>query len=114
MGYYGRASVAGGYVKGVASVASGSALVASAGDDHVNGEYPPMGTFTGRTYFNLDGQPNDPQLSSIYWSGSEWIITSADGDVGYNNDGEDVANPWDSAVWFAVDGIEPAPTVTEA
>jgi hypothetical protein len=96
-----------------APVAS-SALVSGAGDGHVNGLYTPRGSFNGRAYFNLEGADDDPQLSSIFWSGSEWIITLSDGDVSYNNDGEDVANPWDSAVWNTVDGIEPAPTVTEA
>jgi hypothetical protein len=103
-----------GRTRAASAPSSPSALVAGAGDGHVDGLYLPMGTFNGREYFNLESAEDDPLSSSIYWSGAAWRITLSDGSVGYNNNGENVANPWDSAMWITVDGIAPAPTVTEA
>ncbi|MFL6285715.1 MAG: hypothetical protein ACJ74Q_21465 [Pyrinomonadaceae bacterium] len=90
-----------------------SVLVSGAGNADADGTYTPRGTLNGRTYYNLEGEPDDSEVSAILWNGLQWLITLNDGSVGYSNDG-DVPNPWDAVAWNAIDGHEPVPTVTEA
>jgi len=93
-----------------------SVLVSGAGNAETDGTYPPRGTLNDRTYYNLEDEPDNPDASAILWDGANWLLLLSDGSVGYSSDlplGVDAPNPWDVPEWFAIDGHDPAPAVTQ-
>jgi hypothetical protein len=94
-------------------VAASNALVSGAGEPDVDGTYTPRGTLNGKTYYNLEGSPDNSAVSSVWWTGGAWNISLSTGSGGYSS-GEDVPEPWDVTSWDVDDGQSPAPTVTEA
>jgi len=90
------------------------AIVSGAGTIAANGIYTARGTQSGKPYYNLLGQPNDPGAYSIVYTGSVWSITGEPiGGLSYYVSPATVADfPW--LVTFAEqDGDSPAPTVSE-
>ena len=93
-----------------------SALVAGAGTGAANGTYTYRGTRNGKPFYNLTGQPNNDNVSAIYWDtdgDGQWFINDSGASLLYASDITLAAFPWDSASWSAFGGSEPVPTVTE-
>jgi len=91
---------------------SSSAVVTGAGDAAFNGTYTRRGVVNGKAYFNLVGQPDDYQTSSIFWDVSYWLMTDSGSNTGYWLV-SDTDDPWDGAWSADPGGTAPAPTVTE-
>jgi hypothetical protein len=89
---------------------SSSVLISGAGSEEVNGVYTETGENNGKKYYNLEG--DDVNISSIYWSGSEWIVNDDAGD-GFYASTDDVEFPWQVTIWEVTNGDPPVPTVTE-
>lgn len=89
-----------------------SALVSGAGTAAANGTYTARGAVNGKPYYNLVGQPDDTDASSIVWGSGQWNLTNAETDNLYASS-NDTAFPW-LATFTVVAGTGPAPTVTQA
>lgn len=90
-----------------------SAIVSGAGTAAANGTYTDRGDANGRPYYNLEGQPDNPAASSIYWNGEMWSIRDESESTFYTSF-DDAAFPWLVTTWDEGDvGVNPAPTVTE-
>ena len=99
-----------------ASAANSSAVVIGAGTVEVNGTYTPRGTANDKPYYNLEGQPDNPDAYSIVYAaggGLYWHIYNDNGDACYATD-DDTALPWDGNWVIDVSGSNPAPLVYES
>lgn len=88
--------------------------VAGAGTSAINGTYTAAidALHNGRPFYTLAGA--NPLVSAISWSGTAWQIFDSGGDVFYDNGDENVSLPQLSAFWEAINGDNPAPTVTDS
>ncbi len=87
----------------------GAAVVAGAGTSAANGTYAFSGNYlNGRPYFNISGTTGD--VSSVYWNGAQWRISSSGGATLYNSS-DNVSLPW-LATFAVASGAANAPTVT--
>jgi len=92
-------------------VGSSSVLVSGAGSEEVNGTYTLRGESSGKPYYNLSGENDEVENSSISYD-SEWRIYNSGGDIEYKSD-ENVEFPWQITTWTDENGAQPVPTVTE-
>lgn len=92
-----------------------SVLVSGAGASGSNGTYTYRGTYAGKPYYNLAGQPDDIANYAVYWSGVDWTVVGGGSEAGMflYTAIEDVAYPWLVVAWVDNEGFPPVPTVTE-
>jgi hypothetical protein len=93
---------------------SGNIIVSGAGNEPVNGLYSPRGTYNGRLYYNLVGEPDELQSKSIIFTlAGTWVIWSSGLQADYSATSDaatpDLATEW-TVIGFMVS--PPAPTVT--
>lgn len=91
-----------------------SILVSGAGSSAVNGTYTERGTYSGKAYYNLVGQPDNVEQYAISWvSDGWWLIHGPVLNDELYISFDDVATP-DLAIFDVNLGDSPAPTVTAA
>jgi hypothetical protein len=79
---------------------------------NVNGTYTERGEILGKPYYNLVGEPNDPEFGTVIRAeGGAWFILNFDDGALYLGN-EDVAFPWLVETWSLINGLEPLPTLT--
>lgn len=83
-----------------------------AGPD-VDGIYTPRSSSGGKTFYNLEGEPNSFDTSAIIWnpdwSGGIWLIYDATTDIQYTSN-DNVFYPWEVTTWTILGAGSP-PTV---
>jgi len=89
-----------------------SVLVSGAGSSSINGTYTERGTYNGKPYYNIIGEPDDFSNLAIFFDGLVWKIRDETQTNRYISE-ENVAFPWLDLEWDAEEGLFPAPTVTE-
>jgi len=90
-----------------------SIIVAGAGTAAVNGTYTERGTANGFPYYNLVGEPDDPDSKAVSYYGGEWEIVTTNHGVGMQYYGTlNTPNVWDEE-WEESSGSLPVPTVTQ-
>jgi hypothetical protein len=99
--------------QGAAPPSNPSAIVSGAGSV-INDEYTPRGTFNGKPYYNLVGQPDSTDNNAVKYSGANWVITASDGSALYGSSVNSFAFPWLSVSWSVLDGDSPAPGVASS
>jgi hypothetical protein len=91
---------------------SSSVLVSGAGSSSINGTYTERGTYNGKPYYNIIGEPDDFSNLAIFFDGLVWKIRDETQTNRYISE-ENFAFPWLDLEWDVEEGFFPAPTVTE-
>lgn len=93
--------------------APSSVLVSGAGSSAVNGTYTYRGENIGKPYYNLAGEPDNVDQSTVVWIGDRWQILDVFQTETYESL-EDVEFPWLVETWLVAGiGPNPVPTVIE-
>ena len=98
---------------GAAPASNPSAIVSGAGTSAANEEYTPRGTFNGKPYYNLVGQPDSTSQNAVVYDGDQWNIRDA-ADSLYNTSSSSAAFPWLDSSWTINEGAGPAPSVASS
>jgi hypothetical protein len=99
-------------IPGTPSAPTGNMIVSGAGSVEANGVYSPRGDGeSGRTYYNLIGEPNDELAKSITYEASAWFIYGSANSL-YAAFDSGAATPDLATIWQTQQGQPPAPTVT--
>jgi len=97
-----------------ADAGESSAIVSGAGTAAANGTYTYRGQSLGYPYYNLVGQPDDPDVSSVDEVGDDgrFKIKNSAGVGLYVQTTNGHSFPWEGT-WGQEEGALPVPTVTE-
>jgi hypothetical protein len=94
-------------------IAFSATTVSGAGSNEVNGTYTYRGESNGKPYYNLVGEPDNAETSSVSWIVDRWMISNSLQEEYYESL-EDTGFPWLVETWIAAgSGESPAPTLTQ-
>ena len=94
-------------------IAFSATTVSGAGSGEVNGTYTYRGENNGKPYYNLVGEPDSIEASSVNWIGDRWVIANSLLTELYESL-EDTGFPWLVETWSAAGfGENPTPTLIQ-